>query len=90
MIIRQIMEHETPEFSLHLLNIAVFPRNQAGVKNRTLVEIQYTLKKKGRNTTHYLLCECEVQLQNFTYLKIALVVVWCKMVGTHKTVLGIW
>ena len=32
-------------------------------------------KDCGRNTTHNLFCECELQLQNFTYLKFALVVV---------------
>ena len=72
-------------FRAFAVNIAVFSRNQAGAKNRNRFK-----EKLRRNTTHSLFWECEIQLQNFTYLKFALVVVWFKMVVTgHKTVLGI-
>ena len=74
-------------FLVFTVNIAVSPQLswcQKPSKDRNTI----SFKEKRRNTTHNLLCECELQLQNFTYLKIALVVVWSKMVKTHRTVLG--
>ena len=48
-----------------VVNIAVFSCNQAGAKNRNRFN-----EKLRQNTTQSLFCECVLQLQNFTYLKV--------------------
>ena len=61
-----------PTFPWIQVNIAVFSRNRAGVKNRN------HFKKNGGEMPHTIYFECELQLQNFTCLKFAFVAVWSK------------
>ena len=61
-----------PTFPWIQVNIAVFSRNRAGIKNGN------RFKEKKGEMPHTMYFECKLQLQNFTCLKFALVVVWSK------------